>query len=160
MLLFENRVSLPVMPTFSRDITRGAAQKPFPKNISSQDFSRLDLTGLAECDSSTIFHRDRKELFVGLSNSTPLFVWLYGTLSNHHRTTPIGDAFLCGNQPMSCKRKWTWEEYYFKQSEAIPGLQRITNYVGVSNHFSIPSLEVYPTPQSLSAQSSYSSLES
>jgi hypothetical protein len=72
MLLFENRVSLPVMPTFSRDITRGAAQKPFPKNISSQEFSRLDLTGLAECDSSTIFHRDRKELSVGLSNSTPL----------------------------------------------------------------------------------------
>src|SRR2546423_3408061 len=36
---------------------------------------------------------------------------------------------------MSCKRKWTWEEYYFKQNEAIPGLQRITNYVGVSHRF-------------------------
>lgn len=42
---------------------------------------------------------------------------------------------------MSCKRKWTWEEYYFKQSEAIPKLQRITDYVGASHRFQYRTLK-------------------
>src|ERR1700728_212584 len=92
-------LSLPVMLTFSRDIN------PFPKNITSQDFSWLDLTRLAECGFSSSPPRSQRTIRWFIQQHTTL-VWLYGTLSsrnfltNHHRTTLVGSAFLCGNQPL------------------------------------------------------------